>query len=258
VKSIQYHFSKIAGQYANLRTTDIEPIMFIKKRLNDEVKINVADIGCGAGRYDLKLCQYLNNKIRLICIDNNIEMLNEVSKKLNHEQKRKFKLLNALSEHLPIADNSLDCLFSFNALHHFKLSIFLEEASRILRKNGMLFIYTRLRSQNKKNIWGRFFPKFHEKETRLYELDQLRNFLQENRFLKIDSIKFFKYERMASLDWLETQARHHHYSTFCLYDEREFERALMQFQNNLKNHFSDLNKIKWYDENVMLVIRKVS
>jgi hypothetical protein len=31
-----------------------------------------------------------------------------------------------------------------------------------LKGAGRLFIYTRLRSQNRRNIWGRFFPRFHE------------------------------------------------------------------------------------------------
>ncbi|UCE04829.1 MAG: class I SAM-dependent methyltransferase [bacterium] len=256
MKKLETHFSKIAGYYANLRTTDIEPIMFIKNKLNNSVKINAADIGCGAGRYDLKLCQHLHNEIQIICIDNSKEMLKQISRKLRKSQKKKFGLVNALSEHLPIANDSLDCLLSFNALHHFKLSIFLNEASRILKKNGTLFIYTRLRSQNKKNIWGKFFPKFYEKETRLYELEQLRKFIDDNRFLELDAVKFFKYERIASLEWLETQAQHHHYSTFCFYDKREFEAALLQFRSNLANHFNDLNDIKWYDENVMLIIHK--
>jgi len=66
MKKLEHHFSKIVGQYANLRTTDIEPIIFIKNQLINKTKIHAADIGCGAGRYDLKLCQYLNKEILLI------------------------------------------------------------------------------------------------------------------------------------------------------------------------------------------------
>jgi len=255
MKSIDHHFSKIAGQYENLRTTDIEPIMFIKNKLNNKERINAADIGCGTGRYDLKLFQYLNNEIFLIGIDRNKNMLREISKKISPKQSDKFKLVNASLEKLPISDSCLDCIFSFNALHHFKLSIFLKEASRILKKNGFLFIYTRLRSQNKRNIWGKFFPEFHEKEIRLYESDHLKKCIEKIQLLELDTVKFFQYERKASLEWLETLARHHHYSTFYLYDEQEFEEALVQFRDNLVDHFNNLNEIKWYDENVMLLIR---
>ncbi len=256
MKRIQHHFSRIAGQYAHLRTTDIEPILFLKNRLKNKAKINAADIGCGTGRYDLKLCEYLDSRLYLICIDNNKNMLKEIAKQLNSEQKRRWCLVNAFSESLPIASDSLNCIFSFNALHHFNLSNFFDEASRILKKNGFLFAYTRLRSQNKRNIWGRFFPKFYEKETRLYELDHLKKSIKKTRLLQLDSIKTFRYERQASLKWLKTQAKKQHYSTFCFYDKKEFKEALLQFRHNLDKNYNDLNNIKWYDENIMLVIRK--
>jgi hypothetical protein len=54
--------------------------------------------------------------------------------------------------------NSLDAMVTFNAIHHFILSDFLGETSRVLQDNGHLFICTRLRSQNERDIWGRFFP----------------------------------------------------------------------------------------------------
>ena len=61
---------------------------------------------------------------------------------------------------------------------------------------------------------------------------------------------------MAKLEWLITQATHHHYSTFYLYDEKEFEEALNKFQTNITHHFKDPNNIIWDNENIMLVIRK--
>jgi len=256
MKRIEHHFSKIAGQYAQLRNTDIEPVIFIKNQLNHQTGIQAADIGCGTGRYDMKLYQHVKNIRQLICIDRNKSMLSQVAKRLNHQQKLKCKLINAASEDLPIADGKMDSIFSFNALHHFNLPLFFQEASRILKHNGILFVYTRLRSQNRRNIWGKYFPGFHDKETRLYEIDHLKQQVAEIESLELQSIRFFKYNRKASLDWLLTCARNHHYSTFCLYDETEFEESLKQFQDNLVKQFDDLNNINWLDENVMLSIRK--
>ncbi len=56
------HFSKIASKYRTLRTTDLEPILFIKNRLNRKSKINMADVGCGDGRYSLELLRCLEDK----------------------------------------------------------------------------------------------------------------------------------------------------------------------------------------------------
>ncbi|NOR22324.1 MAG: hypothetical protein GQ476_06540 [Candidatus Aminicenantes bacterium] len=62
---------------------------------------------------------------------------------------------------------------------------------------------------------------------------------------------------MAKLEWLVTQAKNYHYSTFLLYDEREFEEALKKFSKNIAREYKDPDKIIWNDENIMLVIRKM-
>ena len=58
------------------------------------------------------------------------------------------------------------------------------------------------------------------------------------------------------MEWLVTRARNHHYSTFYLYDEKEFEESLKEFQENITRHFKNLDRITWHDENIILVIRK--
>ncbi|MBA7596015.1 2-methoxy-6-polyprenyl-1,4-benzoquinol methylase [subsurface metagenome] len=253
---INNHFSRIAYKYEDLRTKDREPILFIKDKLQNLSKIEAADVGSGVGRYDTQLFHYLGDKLWLTCIDYNRKMLDELTKNLREHKIKNFKTIKALSEDLPLLANSLDCMFTFNAIHHFKLLDFLKEASRVLRDNGYLFIYTRLRSQNKRNIWGRYFPKFNEKEKRLYELNELKEMLKKIPVLELESIKYFKYKRIAELKWLVTQAKSHHYSTFYLYDEEEFEEALKEFRENIARHFKNLDRITWDDENIILVIRK--
>ena len=250
------HFSKIAHVYKDVRTTDLEPILFIQKKLQSLNKIDAADVGCGAGRYDIELFHCLGEGLCLTCIDDNEKMLDELAKNLEERRIRNFKAIRAPARALPLAADSLDAIVTFNAVHHFILSGFLKETARVLRDNGYLFIYTSLRSQNKNNIWGRFFPKFHEKETRLYELNQFEEVLGQMPSLKLESTEYFKYKRRAKLEWLTTQAINHHYSTFDLYDEKEFEEALKKFQRDITHHFKHPDNIIWDDENIMLVIRK--
>ena len=207
------------------------------------------------GRYDLELFHHLGDKLHLTCIDYNRSMLNELIQNLKEHKIKNFKAIKASSDGLPLADNSLDCIFTFNAIHHFKLLDFLKEASRVLRDNGYLFIYTRLRSQNKRNIWGKYFSKFNEKETRLYELNELEEILNETT-LRLESVEYFKYKRIVELEWLVAQAKNHHYSTFYLYDEKEFDESLKEFQENIARQFKKLDRITWNDENIMLVIEK--
>lgn len=256
MKGIHHHFSRIARRYRILRTTDLEPILYIKKELQKLPKIKAADVGCGSGRYTVKLFQCLGDRLYLHCIDTNPKMLKQLDGYLAQHEIKNFQIREASAEDLPIEDDSLNCIFTFNAIHHFKLLGFLEEASRVLKNNGHLFIYTRLRSQNGKNIWGKYFPLFNQKETRLYELNELKEISRKISKLKIQSVEYFKYKRVSSLDWLVEQAQNHHYSTFNFYTEEEFAQSLDKFKQNLRLHFKDLKNIKWFDENILLVIRK--
>ena len=256
MKSIFKHFFKIADKYRDLRITDTAPIVYVNEQLQERSTIKAADVGCGAGRYDLKLVEHIGEKLHLYCVDRNRKMLEELRAYLCQNELQAFQTIQANASNLPLRDASLDCLFSFNAIHHFKAPQFLTETFRVLKDDGYLFTYTRLRNQNSRNIWGMYFPWFSQKESRLFELNELQALFNRIPRLTIQAIEFFKYERVYSFDQLLERVRHHHYSTFCLYSKSEFTEALQQFKRNLRQHFDDLENIRWIDENVLLVARK--
>lgn len=249
------HFSKVAPQYKELRTTDIEPIIFIGETLKGLSAIKVADVGCGDGRYDLLLFQHFNN-LQLTCIDTNAPMLEATSKYLTAHDITQFTTAQVEAEILPLDNNSMDCVLTFNAIHHFDVLNFLNQSARILKERGRIFIYTRYRSQNARNIWGQYFPAFVEKETRLYEQPEMEQWIQSVDSLVLETVKSFKYPRQSTLERLVRQAKGKHYSTFSLYQESELKGALKTFQDNLKKAFQNTNQIKWFDENVLLVLTK--
>ena len=160
------------------------------------------------------------------------------------------------AENLPLPSNSLDCVCTFNAVHHFNLREFLHESARVLKRGGYLFVYTRLPEQNKINIWGQHFPDFHEKENRLYTLDALAEAVREVPTLGIKSIEFFKYKRVSTLVKLVERVEANHYSTFALYSAEEKEKATAGFVERITDDFNDEHQIHWYDENLLFVIRK--
>jgi len=254
--AIHRHFSRIASKYHSLRTTDLEPINYIDRELENLASVKAVDIGCGAGRYDLLLCRYLGDKLRLTCADANGNMLETLDKYLTKHGINNFTSMQSEAEKLPFPGNALDCVCTFNAVHHFNLPEFLFESARILNSGGYLFIYTRLQEQNKRNIWGRYFPKFHQKETRLYTTDILAQAVAAVPNLWIKSIEYFQYGRTATLAQLEERARAHHYSTFSLYSSEELEEAVAGFMKKIRNEFEDTHRIRWFDENVLFVIRK--
>ncbi len=250
------HFATVASNYASLRTTDDEPIRLIHSKLDGKPDIRAADVGCGVGRYVKKLFDAFGDRLFLYCIDENEFMLANLVRNVNGKGDKSLKAIKAEASDLPLANDSLDFILTFNAVHHFDLLKFLRESARVLKKDGRLFIYTRLRSQNRKNIWGMYFPGFNEKETRLYEIDEVLGEVEKTDGLRVESIEFFRFKRESSLDRLIEQAKGHHYSTFSLYTPREFDLALKEFIESIKANYEDTSSVRWADENIMFIFRK--
>jgi ubiquinone/menaquinone biosynthesis C-methylase UbiE len=248
------HFSDIASSYRHVRITDEQPIHFIKARLKDWDSIKAADIGCGDGRYDVLLCQHLND-LHLTCIDVNERMLREAVACLTSNGVKRFVAARANVYELPLKEALLDCVFTFNAIHHFDCRTFIENAAGVTKDGGLLFIYTRFQGQNGRNIWGKYFPGFLDKEQRLYELDDIIASVELSNCSRIESIKEFKFKRTATLVELLERVRKKHYSTFFLYDDLELENCFQEFEKNIRTNFDNHNHIDWVDENTLIVLR---
>ena len=248
------HFSKIAPIYSQVRTIDYELINYIAKKLAFKQTIVAADIGCGDGRYSIKLVEKLRNRLSLTCVDVNYEMLQQISKMTSNFQNLQTR--QAFAEKLPFEDNSLDCIFSFNAIHHFKINEFAKECNRVLKNNGLLFIYTRLKDQNESNIWCKFFPDFSKKENRLFDIQGLTKCISNQTSLNLKSSEFFEHKRSSNIQTLIMKAKMKHYSTFSLYTVSEFEKSLGKFKQNIYQNFSNPENIQWIDENIMFLFQK--
>jgi len=249
------HFSVIASKYQSVRTLDTKPILYIKDKLQEKSKINMADVGCGDGRYALEFLKRFDDSFYLHCVDYNENMLKSLEDHLTEQNFTNFCIRQGNANRLPLDNDSMDCIVTFNAIHHFDVPKFLSDSIRALKDDGHLFIYTRLRNQNFRSIWGEHFPLFADMEDRLYELDELETHIQ-NADMNIYSTRVFGYSRTSSLDRLVTQAENNHYSTFALYDKETFDESLEVFQQNIKKNFDDLEQIKWHDENILIEIRK--
>jgi len=248
------HFTRLASFYSQHRTFDHEAINYIIKKLASMSNIVAADIGCGDGRYSIKLIEKLRNRLSLTCVDNNYEMLRQISNISSNFKNLRTKY--SFAEKLPFDDNSLDCIFSFNAIHHFKINKFAKECNRILKNNGLLFIYTRLKEQNESNIWGKFFPDFSKKENRLFDNHSLTESISNQTSLNLKSSESFQHNRSSDIRTLVSKAENKHYSTFSLYTVSEFEKSLAKFIQNIHQNFSNPENIQWVDGNTMFVFQK--
>ena len=248
------HFTKLASFYSQYRTFDHEAINYITKKLASKSNIVAADIGCGDGRYSIKLMEKLRDRLSLTCVDNNYEMLRQISNIAHNFKNLQTKY--AFAEKIPFDDNSLDCIFSFNAIHHFKINEFAKECNRILKNNGLLFIYTRLKDQNETNIWSKFFPDFSKKENRLFDIQGLAKRISNKTSLNLKSSESFQHNRSSDIRTLVSKAENKHYSTFSLYTVSEFEKSLGKFKQNIYQNFNNPENIQWVDENTMFVFQK--
>ena len=253
--NVDVHFSKIASKYKDLRTTDFDHIQHIKNRLSEKSRIKIADIGCGDGRYSLELLKCLKDDCYMHCIDYNENMLKHLKSYLVRNDISNFCARPGSANKLPLENNSMDCIVTFNAIHHFDIQRFLAEVHGCLKDDGNAFIYTRLRDQNSRNIWGRYFPLFSETEERLFDFDELQYAVKKSD-MKISNTRVFGHDRTSDLSSLVKKAKSNHYSTFALYDKDEFKKSSETFEQNIKDNFDDLDNIQWQDENILLEISK--
>ncbi len=255
VRNMYNHFSRIAPGYRELRTTDVEPIALIGETLKGLSEVKAADVGCGAGRYDLLLFRYINN-LHLTCIDINETMLKQVSDYLTRHKITNFKTIKSDAEVIPLKDNSMDCILTFNAIHHFDIAKFFDETARVLRSGGFLGIYTRSRAQNKKTIWGQYFPGFVERENRLLSIEEFERIISRRRDLRLEEIKTYNFKRIISIDRLMQLVSSHHYSTFKFYTPEELKKTTAIFRKRLENRFADLENIQHDSGYTLLLVRK--
>ena len=253
------HFGAIAHKYKDIRTTDREPIVYIKERLLEMFHcrpIPVLDVGCGDGRYDKLLLEGSNETIRLTCLDSSGEMLSALNSYLKRHGIMNFETVRSSVEEIPLEDSQFEAIISFNAFHHFSPFKFFSEARRLLKPGGMLFIYSRTPTQNRNTIWGRFFPEFVEKEVRLKTPAFVEEISADVDFMDLVLVKFFIYKRKASVADLIWRATNRHYSTFAFYEKNKLRSAIRKFKANLLANYENTDEIEWIDSNVLYQVQR--
>jgi len=246
---LENHFAELAPTYDEVRLTDIAPVFSIRRRLNNR-RVKGIDVGCGNGRYTRLLVKFIGRKLTIIGADSSREMLVEMTNRSNGH-----RVLQASAESLPLKDGEYEFITTFNAVHHFDIAGFLDEAHRLLKPGELLFIYTRTPEQNTQTIWGRCFPLFCEFEDRLFTKKGLLSLALEHKF-EIVNVEDYVYTRFSSPQELLRKARSFHYSTFRLIPEHLFETCMVKFERNLAEITMDSGLVTWFDSNVLYTLRK--
>ncbi|MEE9249105.1 MAG: class I SAM-dependent methyltransferase [Dehalococcoidia bacterium] len=234
----------------------MSPVKAIRDNLVETDGLYVADVGCGTGRYSHQLFLHLGPAIKLVCVDVNRAMLDELKWAIDPAMDPSVESIQASANALPFDDGTMDVVTTFNAIHHFDVAGFLRESRRVLKEDGKVFLYTRLREQNATTIWGRFFPGFLEKETRLYTRSEMSAYISRHLMPSQMLITPFSFYRQAPLEALVERAMLRHYSTFSLYGEEELEYSLGEFEWGVRQAYSNPGRVRWTDSYTLFTLTR--
>lgn len=255
--SVIEHFDRIASSYRKLRVTDPEPVERLAELITaGDPIINLLDIGCGTGRYTEALLDRLPAPVNLCCLDLSEKMLSVCRKTLaNHGNTKSCSFIKGTANSISFKQDIFDSVITFNAIHHFDLSKFLSEVAESLKENGILAIYTRSRAQNENTIWGKFFPEFSRKETRLFSIGELESIVYQNPRFNLEEIKIYNFGRLNTLGQLKKLISKHHYSTFRYYTPAKLAKASIVFENRLRKVYGK-HKIPHVSGYTFYILRK--
>ena len=122
---------------------------------------DILDIGCGTGKSTEPLASLRG--VRVVGCDHDLRMLSQAKKNaLNHNLPIAYKKCEA--ENLPFKDNSFDIVTIGNAFHWFATRKTIKNIKRILRPNGLFFIYWKQMDKEdiylRRKIFRQFNPKY--------------------------------------------------------------------------------------------------
>jgi len=257
------HFAEVSSQYEKFRELDLRAVHIISEALAGAIDqrrpvVRLLDVGTGEGRYLDAVSECLSaslaNRVLPIGVDLSPAMLAHVHVRKSHAGLVAQYLVSA-SERLPFLTTSCDAITCFNAVHHFDLARFVSEASRLLIPSGQLVLYTRTPEQNRRTIWGRFFPEFTTRETKLYRSSDLQLALQATEVFDSVRVQMIPWKITTSLSRLIEQVVHFHYSTFRLYPNDVLREAIDTFQYRVRQAFSDVSSITFDNDHVVVIAK---
>jgi ubiquinone/menaquinone biosynthesis C-methylase UbiE len=241
----EQHFADVATRYRSLRNTDHEPVRHIRDRLPDGRLLGL-DVAAGTGNYTQLLVQHLAGRASILAADLSLPMLRVLRQ---HAGPGELAVVCCEAERLPIDSGAVDFVTTFNAVHHFDLDRFVNEVARVLTANGQLFVYTRTPQQNARSIWGRSFPGFSARETRLHDQATIRRALNCLGAMDVSS---FSYTRRATPAQLAERVRGRAYSTFALYQPDDLDEALDRFLQTIDG----CDEVCWQDHNLLIHVHR--
>ena len=265
MRRLSDHFAQVSTRYRTLRELDLDAVGVISDvvaRAEDPGRpVRLLDVATGSGRYldavSHCLASTLGVEVVPVGLDLSPAMLTQARLRNGHAGPRAQHLVGAV-ETLPIRTSSCDVMTCFNAVHHVDLPRFMGEASRVLTPSGQLVVYTRTPEQNRRTIWGRHFPEFAIRETRLHEVEDLQAALLATGAFASVRTQTVPWTVNTSLSRLVEQATQYHYSTFRLYSDDALRAAIKTFRQRVRQAFRDLTRITYENDHLLVMAQRTA
>ena len=169
--------------------------------MNPSDKKKLIDVACGTGDISKLYIEATNNDASIMCVDSNINMINECKKNLKQYKNINWKVCNA--EKLNIKDNSFDFYtISFGLRNTKDINKTLEEAYRVLKKGGRFLCleFSKIENSNLEFFYKNYtklIPKIGEivvgeKKPYEYLLRSIENFISQEQLIEKMNINNFK------------------------------------------------------------------
>ena len=259
------HFGEVCSTYRNVRDLDLAAVRLVSGVLAPAAAkarpFRLLDVGTGTGRYLDMVSEHLSATLAAdICpvgLDRSPAMVGH-ARRLNGRTYLGASHLVGAVETLPFRAASCDAVTTFNAVHHFDLTRFASEASRVLTSSGLLVLYTRTTAQNRATIWGRYFPEFATLETRLHSVLAFRRALDSTHGFTSVRVQTIRWSVTTSLSRLLEQVAANHYSTFRFYSPDRLQTALDAFERRVRDVFRDCSQITFDNDHLLVVAQRAA
>lgn len=222
-------YAKIAGYYDKLRP---EPADILLSRIAEYGRIDanskVLDVGCGTGRFSLRLFAVKNSTV--CALEPSIEMLKQAVAK---DKLRNVLWLQGDGQRLPFQGDFFNCVYMTLVIHHMEnKEMALQEIHRTLKKGGKCLIMTTSHYRIKRSILNDFPGVTAIDLKRFPSLPSLKKTMMKIGFNDVHCHRVKQYEDVSTDDYLK-RVRKKYISTLTLLSEETFQKGLKIFQRKV-------------------------
>jgi ubiquinone/menaquinone biosynthesis C-methylase UbiE len=242
-------YSKIAKYYDKVRTEPGTLLSQIIKYGEISFKSMVLDVGCGTGRFPVKLSSM--TKCSLFGLEPSQEMLKEA---LLKEGSRRILWIKGDGQRLPFPNEIFDCVYMTFVLQHIeKKDLALQEIYRVLKKHGICVIVTTSHSQIKRHVLNNFPGVTAIDLKRFPSVLSIKRSLLSISFRNVHYHVFQRLEETSTSKYLK-RVQNKYASTLTLFNDSEFQRRFKVFQKRMRKKYG--NRLKRISGFIFVVARK--